>query len=237
MDAAGIILGGDAERDWFGYNVIDITVDGNEISEIDGDYEIRGIKVSQDPIVMQAPGGGLSYYPDRAETVVIKNNVIRNLNPENADVKRCGIQLSTQRAGIADEYMNILTPARKDYLSRNDIIANNTIIITDDAVENVGATAGIMLQQVDGAVLKNNAIAFEDEEFADNAYTTTAILLQSEWPEWGAVTSDRNAFDMGNANADLIRFIHMDEDQNVIEYGQTGEFANIAQWQVWTKQE
>ncbi len=237
MDAAGIILGGDAERDWFGYNVIDITVDGNEISEIDGDYEIRGIKVSQDPIVMQAPGGGLSFYPDRAETVVIKNNVIRNLNPENADVKRCGIQLSTQRAGIADEYMNILTPARKDYLSRNDIIANNTIIITDDAVENVGATAGIMLQQVDGAVLKNNAIAFEDEEFADNAYTTTAILLQSEWPEWGAVTSDRNAFDMGNANADLIRFIHMDEDQNVIEYGQTGEFANIAQWQVWTKQD
>ncbi len=237
MDAAGIILGGDAERDWFGYNVIDITVDGNEISEIDGDYEIRGIKVSQDPIVMQAPGGGLSFYPDRAETVVIKNNVIRNLNPENADVKRCGIQLSTQRAGIADEYMNILTPARKDYLSRNDIIANNTIIITDDAVENVGATAGIMLQQVDGAVLKNNAIAFEDEEFADNAYTTTAILLQSEWPEWGAVTSDRNAFDMGNANADLIRFIHMDEDQNVIEYGQTDEFANIAQWQVWTKQD
>ncbi|MFC2131879.1 hypothetical protein ACFLSQ_10635, partial [Bacteroidota bacterium] len=87
-DAGGIIAGGDAFETWYGFNNIDLTISGNEISGIESDYVAYGIKVEQSQTEYQH--SPTSYFPDAAENSRVINNIIWGIET-NDDVSRVGI--------------------------------------------------------------------------------------------------------------------------------------------------
>ncbi|MFC2132123.1 hypothetical protein ACFLSQ_11880, partial [Bacteroidota bacterium] len=87
-DAGGIIAGGDSWESWYGFNNINLTISGNEISAVESDFVAYGIKVEQSQTKYQhAP---MSYFPDAAENSRVMNNIIWGIET-NDDVSRVGI--------------------------------------------------------------------------------------------------------------------------------------------------
>ena len=73
-DAAGIIAGGEAR-----YNNMNLSINGNEISGVRGNAWSRGIVVEQarnDYQSINAGGGGVISFPNKAEHTVVASNVI-----------------------------------------------------------------------------------------------------------------------------------------------------------------
>ncbi len=233
-NAAGILLGGNSRDDIDGYNNVDIMVNGNEISGIEARDFAFGISNEQVRITFQNPGGGVVYFPNKMEDIVISNNVVRGITG-NANTNICGIGSFTRRYDDARENWEFIsTPFEEDYFTRGDIIANNTVVMTDEEdIENAGAVAAIGIQNAYGATFKNNAILFEDESFDAGSPMAAGLFYQGpKTGSEGGLMSDRNAYFTGNAT--LFRFIETDAEGNLLEPGTRNEFQTLGQWQLWT---
>ena len=238
-DAAGIIAGGDKEGGWLGYNNIGLVIDGNEISRIYSNSMSYGIKVEQAQISFQNPIGGVVTYPEIAENMIVRNNVVWNVNTTNPQGSRAGIRLFTQLAmNTGDPLLNQLRPSVTDYLTRGDKIVNNTVLMNDDGLTTAGMIVGIGVQASANAVVKNNAVALLDVDAGEISPAYACMFYEGKLPKEGGLMSDYNAFYYpSKVGAAVYRFVEVDDNFNILDGAATTSnvmYASLNQWQSWT---
>jgi len=236
----GILAGGQGDAQWFGYNNINVTIDANEINNVSSGILAGGIVAEQAQNFYPFSNPSFITFPDVPESMHIANNAIWNLNISDANASRVGIQVFTEREINNNWLTMMLTPKVANYYSRNDQIVNNTVWMRGDnnGVSSSSATCGIALQQTSNTLLNNNAVAMTDDEVNSNAVGYAGFFLQGVMPADGSVNSDRNAFWTSTAaNAAFYQFVQMDEDGNVVDYGNKDDYKTLEQWQNWTGQD
>ncbi len=238
--AAGIMVGGDMTRDFKGYNAVGLELSGNEISGVNSSSEVSGIRVKQSRNVFPHPTKTQVYFPDVAEAMTLTNNVVWGLTTNNGGAERYGIHLFTERTTTGGTtWATLNTPFDKDYLTRNDRVVNNTILIgANGGLISTGAVAAIATQQSKGAYIRNNAIALTDIGVDVSAPVHAAIFYQGPMPKDGGINSDRNVYWVGsNVTGTFARFIELDSKNNVIDYWDRDAFKTLTQWRTWTNQD
>ncbi len=236
----GILAGGEGDSQWFGYNNIGLTIDGNEISDVESSIFAGGIVVEQARNSYPFSNPSFVIFPDVDEMTHIANNAIWDLKTSDAAASRIGIQLLTERSDDPDWLTEMFTPKVPTYYTNNDEVVNNTVWLRSDinGISSEGVTFGIALQQTDNAKLYNNAVALTDDEIHSDAPGYAGFFFQGLMPNTGVMTSDRNAFwTSTGADAAYYHFVEMDEDGNIIEQGQRNDYKTLEQWQNWTGQD
>lgn len=237
--AAGIIAGGKQSKNYFGYNNTRLTVNGNEISNINAPVNVAGIHIEQTGFTFGL-GADLVFFPDIDDDILVTNNIVRDLNASNANTNLWGINvLTTRNINLGDNHL-YYAPMLNDYTIKNTKIANNTIIIDDvneEFIENTGEIFGIGLAQVEHTHLMNNAIAIKDKLVQANNQYKGAIFYYGMQPHNQMNHFDNNVYYILESDVDLVRFIETDESANVVEQGSGKEFRRLDQWQAWTGQE
>ncbi|MBX3043668.1 MAG: T9SS type A sorting domain-containing protein [Candidatus Kapabacteria bacterium] len=235
--AAGIIAGGNATQNFLGYNNYDLNIDGNAIHNVRGNQAVYGILVDQNANKYQV-GTEFRVFPPVEDNINVMNNAMWKLNAQNANTMRAGIHMLTQRnLKVADPVARMITPNYADYFIRSSTIANNTILITEDGINNASNVAGIGIQQARGLHLLNNAIAVNDATVNAGNEVASGIFYHGDYPEKDGLVADRNAYWFGNANISAYRHIYTDFKTRVIETGARNEYRTLTQWQMATKSE
>ncbi|MFN8358855.1 MAG: GEVED domain-containing protein [Candidatus Kapaibacterium sp.] len=240
-EANGIEVGGQQNNlSNLGFNNINCEIGRNEINGVTSDVFARGIKVQQslNDLSSVVPPPGEYLQPSVAENMNIHGNMIWGLSRTNAGASRAGIHLFTDRNGAAG--INGLITARiANYFTRNDQIANNTIMMANDNISNSGGVVGIGVQHAKSTTLMNNAIAMTGTNTtADIAggYPHAALFYQGLHPKYvGGMTADRNAY--WSPNAATVRFYEIDSISQTLLAGYQDEYQTLAQWRAWTKQD
>ena len=241
-DVAGIILGGEKKTIYNGYNNTQITIDGNEISNIGAALNdasnryVDGIKIDQCKNSYQSVD-----FPDIDENMLIANNAIWGLVSNHANTNRCGIRLTTLRnTALGDWYSIFKTPFDAAYWTVNDRIVNNTILMRNDGFNSAGITAALSIQNSYEPFVYNNAIAMMDDNIAGNTNQYAAIFYQGMLPyEDGGINADRNVYWLKNAgsptdSASVVRYIQTNESSTIISEGTRTEFLTMNQWQMFS---
>jgi len=233
-DAAGIMLGTDptvSTTTYPGYNNIGLKIDGNEISQVNSPVIVHGIRDEQCQRTYKDAASHDVNFPDVPENVTIMNNVVWGLLG-TATSPRIGIHVFTERTSMASMFV----PKYTNYWTDNDYIVNNTVRITDNGKSNTGYVAAIALQSTKGAILKNNAILFDSQLLAANDSITALVFYEGLRPSNGGLTSDRNVYysSVVSPAVDVFRFIEIDTNSNIVEYGSKYEYSTIFRWQSWT---
>ncbi len=243
-DVGGILLGGErASTSNLGYNNIGVKLDGNEIFNVgqaltSANYKVFGIKVEQVENKF-----GTQLFPDVDENMIIMNNSIWGLKGGVTSVNKVAIALYTERkVGEPNWLTKLLTPQSLTYFSVGDKIVNNTIYLTDDGFATTqGIYAGISLQNCNNALIMNNAIAMTDQNNSGNTNIYSAIVYMGllPWTEDAKLTSDRNVFYLngGSDLPDMYRYLQLDANSNILNYGARNEFATLNQWQMFSQQD
>jgi hypothetical protein len=212
---------------------MNLTIDGNEISDISGDVWARGIVVEQDRNVFPAvASAGLSlYFPNAQEKSVIRNNMVWGIKRTSVTANAAGIHLFTERGAT------ILDPSTGNtaYFTRGDNVVNNTIVMPNDEINGSGLLTAIGIQHANAPVVKNNAIVMQGtttaSSFSHAAITWQGVALH-EGNDPMALVSDRNAFQLGNASA--ARLIEITNTSNIITTGAQDEFKLLYKWRART---
>jgi hypothetical protein len=233
VDAAGIMLGTEPTVNstvYPGYNNIGVKIDGNEISQVNSPVLVHGIRDEQCQRSYKDAASHDVNFPDVPENMTIMNNVIWGLTG-TATSPRVGIHVFTERVSLAQMF----TP-KFVYWTDNDYIVNNTVRMTDNGKSNTAYVAAIALQETKGAILKNNAIAFDSQTLAANDSVTALVFYEGLRPANGGLTSDRNVYysNVASPAVDVFRFIETDTNNNIVEYGSKYEYSTIYRWQSWT---
>ncbi len=231
--ASGIEAGGNFASNSKGYHNLRLSILGNRITNLTSNVNSTGIRVEQDRTIYET-GEGPTIFPRSAETTRIANNFIWNLRITSANASRAGIHLLTERDGSP------VTPDVISYVSRNDDIINNTILIGATGVNNTGMTVGIGIQNTAGTNVVNNAISIVDPNIGVSSQIAAALLVQGNFTNDG-INIDRNVYwtgqDVANldfTNLDLLRYIEQDEDREIVSMGYRLEYANLNQIQAAT---
>ncbi|MBU3700159.1 MAG: hypothetical protein FGM33_09180, partial [Candidatus Kapabacteria bacterium] len=183
-DVAGIMAGGEQR-----YNNMNLFIAQNEISGVSGNIWSRGITVQQARNEYQTVTGmnkgfgprsqGVVFFPNRAERTYVTSNAIWGLTRGTNTANVAGVHVFTTRATSASPVTALLTPNNVNYFMQGDSIVNNTIVIDNESFSlsgvTTGATVGIGVQNSNGPVIMNNAIALNTMS-NPNAITTSAIF-------------------------------------------------------------
>ncbi|MCX7909297.1 MAG: right-handed parallel beta-helix repeat-containing protein, partial [Ignavibacteria bacterium] len=229
-DAAGILLGGQRRTGFNGYNNIGVEINGNEISSVNSSVASWGIRVEQARNSYPYTNPPQVFYPDVEENVKIINNIVWGLNTTSQSAHRAGIYLLTERGSSLE------IPFVTGYYTRNDKIANNTVVIQNISSLTNGNVAGIAIQQAKNTSLFNNAIALLDMNVNTNNPVYACLFYQGMMPSEMGFTSDRNAFWYANGSGGtVVRFVETDKNDNILDNGgNRNDFATLEQWQNWT---
>jgi len=234
--SAAIAAGGEARGSMSGYNCIGLNISSNEISNVRGFNSLFGISIVQvrnDYFNLDEPYSS----PDEEENFKIINNLIWGFETFSDDAHVNAIMVSTERKDGYNWNSMTFEPKFTDYSTRNDLISNNTVILSSDGAMNTGSVIGISLFNATGARLYNNAIEVNDQQIDPNNPNTSAVFVYGLHSTKGGFVSDRNAYYVTSPNSSIYRFIETDEVGRVIEFGHKTEFATLPQWQNWTKQD
>lgn len=232
---AGIIAGGQKNKSemYYGYNNIDLTINANEIYNVNAEIAVTGILVEQVETTVELTGKKY-VIPYMDENLSIKNNTVWDLRPAEGNTDVCGIFFGTERG-------NDLTVASNPaFFTTGDFIANNTVVLENyNNIENTGNMVGIAITNSANPQMYNNAIAMLDNYTATPAgQVNAAVYYKSLLPRWNtALISDRNAFDIRNSATDLFRMVQTTGNGEVVNEGFNGEFENLNQWFYWTNQD
>jgi type IX secretion system substrate protein len=261
-EAVGIIAGGEGKAGWFGYNNINLVIDGNEISDVYAPQtnsvlpllpKAIGIKVEQSNNSYLHPQYNNVYFPDVPENTSVINNIVRDLQVQkeslNANLaSRFGIHMLTTRTfdNVTETERNYL-PFSAGYMSRDDKVINNTVVINDDGgIVTAGALGAIVIQDLKDAKVMNNAIAYLDKEVdhtSNSSNVHAGIVYQGLKPNAiGSIKSNRNAFYMPTTGVDaadgnLFYFIETDDMGHNLEIPNAASYQSLRQWRSWTGQD
>lgn len=222
----GILAGMPSSGSLFGYNNINTTIHSNQISEVKSTGEAVGIKVLQSKVILANSDGTSFNMPSAEDKINIYSNAIWDIQGLNAAAYRGGIYLTTERKSATTPDL----PKLADYFITGSIVANNTIILSNDNYNNTGYAAGIAIQNTNGLLFANNAIANLDEQ--NSSDVNAAVLLQSTRPDGNMIKMDNNAYWV-NSNASIVRYIELDNNSNILELGYKNEFATLDRWRMY----
>ena len=239
-EAAGIQIGAPIRQRHKGFNNLRVTLQGNSINDIRGDLYVNGIRIEQSDVQFTDPSAGFVMFPDEDDDFKLYSNAIWDLKVSDIATERVGINVFSQRDVDKSDFTQLTTPMFATVLLEGLEITNNTVLFEDDNVENAGKYYGIGIQQAFGALLANNAIAIEDQ-VSNNATVSAALFLQGTNPSKGFITSNRNAFWLGNSGVDVVRFVESVSMAvpgtfitGFIHTGFNGEYQTLRQWRNWT---
>lgn len=231
--ASGIEAGGNFASNSKGYHNLRLSILGNRITNLTSNTNVTGIRVEQDRTIYET-GENPIIFPRSAETTRIANNFIWGLKVTSGAASRAGIHLLTERKGSP------VTPDVLSYVSRNDDIVNNTILIGATGVNNTGMTVGIGVQNTRLTNVVNNAISIVDPNVGVASQIAAALLVQGNFTN-DLINIDRNVYWTGQdvtnldfTNLDLLRYIEQDEDKAIVSMGYRLEYANLNQIQAAT---
>lgn len=259
-DAAGIILGDQLSKARLGYNNVDVTVEGNTISNINAEDIAYGIKLYQaingysnptegttyTPFAKQTTPGDNSFLNDNRDWLNISSNAIWDLDVTNVKGHKVGIHVTTQRKiptlavdqdkdanFYANELENWLTPLNTVEGLDELTIANNTVIIDNDNINNEGLLVGIGLQQATNTNIVNNAISIKDMQV--NNEVAAAIMLNTALPMESNIEFDNNIYYVENKNnVDVVRHIETYHNGTLRNAGFKDEYNTVNQWKGWS---
>lgn len=237
--SAGIIAGGEG-RGYTGFYNTNLKIVANEIYNVSGDQGAYGV-LYEGILNKYATGNSLVEMPNQNENIEIYNNVIRDISALNVNTDRFGILVKAPRQNNPnqDKFTNFSKAANLKHLLRNALIANNTIIINNDPINNIGLIAGIGALNIHNAKIYSNAIAIQDLSI-DTSVTEVAscIVMTGPFPFKPAYLSDRNAYELApGTQASIYRYIETDSTNRITELGYVNEYINLQQWQNWTFQD
>ncbi len=224
-DAAGIMAGNDGR-----YNVVDVTIAENEISDVSSPVYAAGILVSQDRNVLDHPSGFLVSEPPASSVNQSFNNSIWDIRRAGRGATIAGIHYRTSRDREADDPMFL--PRLGEFNTQNDFIANNTVVISDGLRDGDGAIFGIGIQNAQHAQVLNNAIAVNGPANA-TSFIHAGLFYQGVTPSMeGGINSDRNAF--WTPNASFAFMAEITSSSELIEMGTNEQFVTMGQWRALT---
>ncbi|MCZ2133101.1 MAG: T9SS type A sorting domain-containing protein [Bacteroidetes bacterium] len=254
-EANGIELGGWRSITHIGYNNIDVEISRNEINNVWSDQVSRGITVVQvqNNLSTVVPPPSDYLQPSSSERIKVVSNMIWGVNRTQSGIHRGGIHLMTDRVGpFVTNINNLLSPSVPSYFTRGDLIANNTILLDNESVtpSNVGVVTGIAIQQANGTIVKNNAIALRTSSYsAGSGLPHTAIFYQGVHPRYAeGLRSDRNAFWLSSGSIGYLWEVDSLSNSLYPTFTRQGgtaysisaypdEYQTIRQWRAWTKQD
>ncbi len=229
-DSYGIEAGAYPTNFGAGYNNVNLSIIGNEISGLADSREVAGIRLFQNIQQFPAPLGGYMDFPDIADNFKVFNNIIWGIKNTNATGSRYGVLVMNDRTG------SVFTPKNPRTFGKKLLFANNTVILPDDGIVNVGNQAGFASMHFTEVKVYNNAFAILDNGINNsNSLFDAAIVYEGLFPSANSFVSDHNAFYLGNNdNLSHFRFYQIDGESNVIEPGYNNEFKSLLQWQMYT---
>jgi hypothetical protein len=262
-----------------GYNNINTEISFNEINDVRGYYHTRGILVNQSQNNFSQTGIlENTLQPNVPERTRVIGNVIFDLRrgvlfPSGAIVRnsvthRTGIQLTTDRNSgwtstlDATNLNSLINPrfafnSTKDarrYFTREDLVANNTVLIQDDSLSTLasfvrGAAVGIALLNARDARVMNNAVAVTAPLHPASmtaGYPNSALLYSGLLPSYnGGLKSNFNAAWPASRNisgnwiqqGSFMRFIELDTLSQILLSSCQNEYQTRDQWYNWTGQD
>lgn len=229
-DAYGIEAGAYPSNFGAGYNNVNLKIINNEISGISDSREVAGIRLFQNIQQYPSPLGGFMDFPDIDDNFKVYNNIIWDIKNTNANGSRYGVLV------LNDRTSNVFTPKNPRTFGKKLLFANNTIILPDDGIVNVGNQAGFATMHFNQVRVFNNAFAILDNGINNaNSLFDAAVVYEGLFPSANTFVSNHNAFFLGNnENLSHFRFYQIDEASNVIETGYNNEFKSLLQWQMYT---
>ena len=262
-----------------GYNNINTEISFNEINDVRGYYHTRGILVNQSQNNFSQTGIlENTLQPNVPERTKVIGNVIFDLRrgvlfPSGAVIRnsvthRTGIQLTTDRNSgwtstlDATNLNSLINPrfafnSTKDarrYFTREDLVANNTVLIQDDSLNTLasfvrGAAVGIALLNSRDARVMNNAVAVTAPLHPASmtaGYPNSALLYSGLLPSYnGGLKSNFNAVWPASRNlsgtwiqqGSFMRFIELDTLSQILLSSCQNEYQTRDQWYNWTGQD
>jgi hypothetical protein len=261
-----------------GYNNINTEISYNEINDVRGYYHSRGILVNQSQNNFSQTGIlENTLQPNVPERTKVIGNVIFDLRrgvlfptggiARGSVIHRTGIQLRTDRnsgwtstldATNLNSYINPRfavvnsTKDARNYFTREDLVANNTVLIQDDSLNFStprGAAIGIALLNARDAKLMNNAVVVTAPLHTQSmtaGYPNTAYLYAGLLPSYnGGLKSNYNAawpasrdFNGNWVNqGSFMRFIELDTLSQILLASCQNEYQTRDQWYNWTGQD
>lgn len=229
-DSYGIEAGAYPTNFGAGYNNVNLNIINNEISGLADSREVAGIRLFQNIQQYPAPLGGYMDFPDIADNFKVYNNIIWGIRNTHANGSRYGVLVMNDRTG------SVFTPKNPRAFGKKFLFANNTIILPDDGIVNVGNQAGLASLHFSEVKVYNNAFAILDNGINNaNSLFDAAVVYEGLFPSANTFVSDHNAFFLGtNDNLSHFRFYQIDDASNVIEAGYNNEFKSLLQWQMYT---
>lgn len=230
-DSYGIEAGAYPTNFGAGYNNVNLSIIGNEISGLADSREVAGIRLFQNVQQYPTPLGGYMDFPDIPDNFKVYNNIVWGIKNTNTTGSRYGVLVMNDRTG------SVFTPKNPRTFGKQLLFANNTIILPDDGIVNVGNQAGFASMHFTEVKVYNNAFAILDNGINNaNSLFDAAVVYEGLFPSANTFVSDHNAFYLGNNdNLSHFRFYQIDEASNVIESGYNNEFKSLLQWQMYTK--
>jgi hypothetical protein len=222
----GVLAGLSRKGTNYGYNNTNLTIAGNQINEIKGIAKTAGIEVSQSLVTLANTDGTEFTLPTGTENLNINSNGVWDIRPTTAATHRAGIYLTTERGASIDQ------PYSKAYYINGASVSNNTVILDEDVLDNLGANACIAIQNTKKLTLANNALAQNDTKSL--GLSNACILYQgTEARNNTSMQMDNNAYYVANG-AEIIRYIETNDQSEILELGYMNEFVNLDQWKLWT---
>jgi len=262
-----------------GYNNINTEISYNEINDVRAYFHARGILVNQSQNNFSQTGilenvlqpnvpektriFGNTIFDLRRGVVIASGSIFRN-----SVMHRTGIELKTDRnsgalSSIDATNLNSLLNPRfsfnttKDarrYFTREDFIANNTVLIQDDSLSTLasfvrGAAIGISIMNSSGARLMNNAVAVTAPLHTPSitaGYPNTALFHIGVMPSYnGGLRSNYNAVWPASSSAtgvwsqqgSFMRFVEIDTLSQILLGSCQNEYQTRDQWFNWTGQD
>jgi hypothetical protein len=230
-DAAGIMVGGVDKGNFFGFNNVDVTINRNEISNVKATANVYGILNDQSLNSYFTSSGNVTF-PKQNERVVISNNIVRSLIASNDAAERIGIAVQTSRN-------NLDVPSERSYRTKNNVVANNTVIMSADDMKNNAYSACFEIKQAANSKVVNNIFANIDNNDYNTNASNALISYVGQLPEIAGNVFERNIYYYNQSNVnDLARVWETDEVANIYpETGYVNEFKNLDQWQFVTNQD
>ncbi len=236
--AAGIIAGGNSRLGIQGYNNMEIKINANKITNVKGTNGVYGILLDQN-LNKYPVGNRFVNFPDRNDDIAVTNNAIFDIKAKTSNTIRVGIHALTERdKELSDGLSRLVTPRYTDIFMKDIVMANNTVLLAEDGVNNNNQLVGIGIQQAHGAKLMNNAVSITDGTISSNNEAAAGVFYQGPYSfEDGGLIADRNAYWLQNANVAAYRHIYVDYKNKIVELGYRNEYLTLEQWQMAAKSE
>ncbi len=223
--AYGILAGLNSDGPLFGYNNTNLDIYSNEINEVKASGEAVGTKIIQSKVILANSDGTTFTVPSTSDNINVYSNAIWDIRATSASAHRGGIYLGTERENYE------ATPVLPNFFITDATLANNTVIIENDSYNNTGFISGIAVQNASKLLLANNAIANLDEQTSSDV--NSAVFFQGTRPDGENIKLDNNAYWV-NSDASIVRFVEIDNNSDLVEFGYKNEFATLDQWRLYS---